>query len=111
MSLIVGVRVRRQDEGHMGYGQNPKGSKEEITKRLWEHLEKALPRGGWGGVGVSQPTARNDWYDFDCQVFEYGGVLNLNGYTQHDLYLAMVGFILQEFSVIEGIEMKVYWSG
>lgn len=108
MSLIIGIRVKEQDDDYQCDGNNPRGTRVEIRERLVAHLERKLPLGGFGGVGVDYYDGE---YDFDVQVWGYGRELEHHGYTVRDLYLAMIGFVLEEFSVVEGIRMEAYGAG
>lgn len=110
MGLNIGIRVKKQIEGYMCEGYNPKGTIDEIEERFFNFLYNKFPKGGFGKGWVSFNEMKNE-YDFDVSILKYGDLLNKNGYNQKDIYLAITDFIYQNFSHIEGINMTTYWSG
>ncbi len=102
LTPIIGLYVKRQPEGWGEYGCNPKGTADEIEERLDELLNERFPNGGWGGTGVTLPYGMDEEYCFDCQVFDYK--------QTGPLTLALLEFVLGEFSVMNGIEMHTFWS-
>lgn len=108
MGLNIGIYVKKQSEGYMQDGRNPKGTEKEIEERFFKFLNDKFPEGGFGHGWVN---AHGKEYDFDIRIFSYGNEIREHGYNQNDFYLAIVEFIFNEFSHIEGIEMRTYWSG
>lgn len=106
MGLNIGVRVKRQPEGYMQYGRNPKGTLEEIGARLQAHLEEKMGGNGFG----ANAELRNDWYTFDIRVSAYGQNLP-HEKTSYDLMRELVIWVWEQFSDEEGVEMKTYWVG
>lgn len=107
MGLNIGIEVKKQTEGYGNDGFNPKGTIEEIEKRFFDYLYDKYPLGGFSHGWVSE---RGGKYDFDLRMSKYGTIFKEN-YPEADIYLAITEFIYQEFSHIEGIDMRTYWSG
>ena len=107
MGLNIGVEVRKQAEGYMCEGSNPRGSIEEIEKDFFAFLSNRFPEGGFGGGWVSlKPRGKEEWYDFDVRLFGYGKKVDVSA-----MYLAITEYIFSHFSHVDGIEMRTYWSG
>lgn len=110
MGLNIGVEVKKQSEGWGEQGKNPQGTIQEIENRFFKFLRNKFPKGGFGGGWVSYSETDKE-YDFDVKMISYGTKFVENGYHQDRMYLAIVEFIFGEFSHLEGIELKTYWSG
>lgn len=113
MGLNIGIEVSRQSEVYMCEGSNPRGTIEEIEQSFFRFLNHKFPLGGFGGGWVS---LRKDYkgiekYDFDIRMFKYGSEFQENGYKMEQMWMAMTEYIYGEFSHMEGIEMRTYWSG
>lgn len=108
MGLNIGIEVLAQTEGYGEYGHNPKGSPEEIERRFFEFLNNKFPLGGFCGGWVHFDGKE---YDFDVRMSHYSGDFISHGYRENDMYLAITEFIYQEFSHMEGIKLRTYWSG
>ena len=112
MGLNIGIHVKKQDQGYMLDGFNPKGTIEEIEERFFSALNKKFPKGGFthGWVLLKSNRYNNDLeYDFDLRIINHGSVLAENGHTFDNLYLAITEFIYNEFSHIEGIKLSTYF--
>lgn len=109
MGLNIGITVKKQSEGYMQEGSNPKGTIKEIEDRFFEFLNKKFPLGGFGGGWVSF-NDKNGEYDFDVRMSSYSREFSEH-YPDADMYLAITEFIYREFSHHEGVNLKTYWSG
>jgi len=106
MGLNIGIYVKKQDQGNMCNGCNPKGTIEEIEERFFSTLNKKFPKGGFSHGWV---VLSNNEYDFDLRIINHGDVLMKNGYTFIAVYLAITEFIYKEFSHVEGIKLSTYF--
>lgn len=101
MGLNIGVKVKRQEEGFMSYGSNPKGTREEVQEGFDEFLR------GKFSVDVFTPTVslneRDGVYDFDVRL-DYAW----NNYDSTPMYLAIMEYVLTHFSTNYGIDIQVY---
>ncbi len=85
-------------------GYNPRGTIKEIEERFENFLQEKLPEKSFApGVYFNE---RDKEYSFDAQIS-----YDWSGDEQDRLYLAMVEFIFNNFSQVEGIDMKTFWSG
>jgi len=110
MGLNIGIKVKEQDDTYGGEGSNPEGTIEEVEKRFYDFLNERFPKGGFGGGWVHYNTSTHV-YDFDVRMFRYSLEFEDKGYELKDMWLAITEFIYGEFSHLEGIEMRTYWSG
>lgn len=108
MGLNIGIEVKVQADGYGNYGNNPLGTIEEIEQSFFRFLKHKFPLGGYGSGWVH---LRNDWYDFDVRMFDYGSEFEKRGYTMNQMWMAITEYIYSEFSHEHGIEMRTYWSG
>jgi len=108
MGLNIGIIVKKQTEGYGCDGYNPKGTISEIEKTFFDFLNKKFPKGGFGDGWVMMNEKE---FDFDVRIFNYGNEIKNNGYELDDFYLAMTEFIYKNFSHLEGIQLRTYWSG
>lgn len=108
MGLNIGIEVRKQDEGYMQYGSNPKLEGDELEADFFAFLHTKFPDGGFGGGWVHLTKRHKDewWYDFDVRLFNYGEKVDSAA-----MYLAITEYIYKHFSHVDGIEMRTYWSG
>lgn len=108
MSLTIGIHVKKQADGWGNDGCNPTGTDEEISDRLREFLKERFPLGGYSYVSA---RLSNDDYGFDVGMPKYSSEFKGNGYELKQMYLALTDFALDNFSMVHGIEMRMYWSG
>ena len=108
MGLNIGVRVKRQHEAYMSYGCNPKGTREEIEERLWNELEQKFPKAR--AEFDCTVTAGEEAFTFDVRFGHYAEGFNRAGYTTSEMYLALLAFVLDQFSADYGIDVHIYHS-
>lgn len=108
MGLNIGIRVKRQEEGYMSYGYNPKGTREELEAELWEELAAKFPK----ATEQFSPsiTITDKMYDFDVRFVHYASGFIEAGYGEDDMYLALLAFALPRFGADYGIDIHVYHS-
>jgi hypothetical protein len=109
MGLNIGIKVKKQQDGWGSEGRNPKGSIDDIEKYFSDFLYKKFPLGGFGNISVSYDKESEE-YCFDVRMFKYSSEFDEN-YPDANIYLAITEYIYHEFSHIEGIKLKTYWSG
>lgn len=109
MGLNIGIEVKKQNDSWGCEGSNPHGTIEEIEERFFEFLHNKYPLGGFGRGWVSFDDKKQK-YDFDVRMFKYSLEFS-NNYPDADMYLSIAEFIFKEFSHMEGVEMRTYWSG
>ena len=95
MGLNIGVDVKRQEEGYMSSGCNPKGTIAEIEAEFDAFLREKFPEEAFN----PSVQLRDQEYTFDVYM-DYRD-------SSH-LYLAICEFVLDHFSVDYGIDMHVY---
>lgn len=99
MGLNIGVYVKRQLEGYMSAGTNPKGTVEEINADFDTFLRGKFPD------EVFTPSVtlneQDEQYNFDVYM----------DYRDTDLlYMAILDYVLSHFSADYGIDIHVYHS-
>jgi hypothetical protein len=122
MGINMGLRVKHYIE-ERGYGDVPPiPIADEVETAFFAYLREKLPSteptfgGGW--VICHRKSANNadgwrelwDLWDFDVRPFARGEGLHLYGYSEHDLYAAMMGFVMQHFGVFADLEIEPYYS-
>ena len=101
MGLNIGVSVKKQEEGYMSYGSNPKGTREEVEDKFNTFLREKFPNDAFNPtVSLSQEE-----YTLDVRL-DY----QWNNYDSTPMYLAILEFVLAHFSVDYGIDLHVYHS-
>lgn len=109
MGLNIGIEVKKQNDSYGNDGRNPKVEIAKLEDEFFEFLHNKFPLGGFGKGWVSFNERENE-YDFDVRMFSYSSEFNKN-YPDTDMFLAITEFIYKEFSHLEGIKLRTYWSG
>jgi hypothetical protein len=102
MGLNIGVNVKRQEEGFMSYGSNPKGTPQEIEREFDTFLRGKYPE---ARMTPSVCLNADDTYDFDVRL-DYAW----NNYDSTPMYMAILEYVLKHFSAGYGIDMHIYRS-
>jgi hypothetical protein len=102
MGLNIGVQVKRQEEGFMSNGSNPKGTREEVEEQFDTFLREKFPEDAYN---PSVCLRTDGVYDFDVRL-DY----KWNNYDSTPMYMAILEFVLKHFSAGYGIDIHVYHS-
>jgi hypothetical protein len=95
MGLNIGVNVKRQEEGYMSSGCNPKGTIAEIEAEFDAFLREKFPDEAFN----PSVSLRDQEYTFDVYM----------GYRDSRLlHLAILEYVFDHFSDNYGIDMHVY---
>lgn len=108
MGLNIGIQVKRQYEAYMSHGCNPKGTREEIEDQLYGELLKRFPKAE--GEFALTVSAGKDEFGFDIRFGHYAEGFNRAGYSDQEMYLALLDYVLDHFSADYGIDIHVYHS-
>lgn len=115
MGTNIGIYVKRQEEGFMMYGSNPRGSLSEIGESARAFVGAQVPRSdprGRPAYEVYDPEMREDqaamWYRFDVRLFMHGEYLPDDGGAL--ILGALTAWACLHFSHEEGVEIRTYWS-
>lgn len=97
MGLNIGIEVKRQDDRYMSYGSNPKGTIAEIEAAFKSFLHQKFP----GETFNPSVTFREQE-----QVYDFDVYMHYRDATH--LYLAILEFVLEHFSIDYGIDAHIY---
>lgn len=105
MGLNIGVYVQQQEEAFMSYGNNPKGSIDEINAEFDAFLREKFPEGAVSPSVERYPVNGKQRYTFDVRL-----PYSWNNYDSTPMYLAILEYVLLHFSGDYGIDLHIYKS-
>jgi hypothetical protein len=105
----IGIYVKRQEEGFMMYGSNPRGSLSEIGESVRTFVSERVPKiDEKAAYSVFDPEIREGWYRFDVRLFVRGEYLPDDGGAL--ILGALAAWACLHFNHEEGVEIRTYWS-